>query len=227
MKWKLIDTQHRLLGFCNFFISNFDVDKWGRVARNDGWNIFYTYPTYIFDANVRLSRKIADLCIQFYIIYSWEVFFFVCAKLPNTNYLPKKICNLCWIDIWSYVISFGINLLLLIPSRIRNCKISIRNCQYNAGIGNILKYNLWSCISQTFDVLAFVRNTYNQYSLQCTTLRNNMGKIFREYIKDNSIIIILHLKIVLFGHCLVIDRYETAHFMFFNFPSYFLGQFCF
>ena len=101
------------------------------------------------------------MCIQFYIIYSWEVFFFVCAKLPYTNYLPKKICNLCWIDIWSYVISFGINLLLLIPSRIRNCKISIRNCQYNAGIGNILKYNLWSCISQTFDVSALVRNTIN------------------------------------------------------------------
>ena len=167
------------------------------------------------------------MCIQFYIIYSWEVFFFVCAKLPNTNYLPKKICNLCWIDIWSYVISFGINLLLLIPSRIRNCKISIRNCQYNAGIGNILKYNLWSCISQTFDVSALVRNTIN-ILFNVWHWETIWTKFFENTYKENSIIIILNLKLFFLdvGHCLVTDRYEIAHFMF-NFPSYFLGQFCF
>ena len=98
----------------------------------------------------------------------------IIIRFPDSNY-PYLRRSATYVELIFDLLSFGINLLLLIPSRIRNCKISIRNCQYNAGIGNILKYNLWSCISQTFDLSAFIKNTIN--ILQHMTLKIIVEKI--------------------------------------------------
>ena len=134
---------------------------------------------------------------------------------PDSNY-PYLRRSATYVELIFDLLSFGINLLLLIPSRIRNCKISIRNCQYNAGIGNILKYNLWSCISQTFDLSAFIENTID--ILQHMTL-----KIIVEKIANTVNVSFIN---VLSSQCEITGSYGKALWSLIFFLII-LGQFCF
>ena len=59
-KWELIDTPTSKRVFVRFSFSNFEVDIWAGEARNDGWNIFFTYPTYIFNFQLYNATSYGD-----------------------------------------------------------------------------------------------------------------------------------------------------------------------